>query len=57
MAAKVLLIGSGAREHALSWKLDKSADVNHVFVSPGNAGTAKLGPKVSNVCKYQEITN
>jgi len=57
MATKVLLIGSGAREHALTVALLLSADVNHIFVSPGNAGTEKLGAKVSNVCKYEEITN
>ena len=55
--SKVLLIGSGAPEHALSFKLTISADVSHIFVSPGNAGTERLGPKVSNVCKYEEITN
>ena len=37
--AKVLLIGGGGREHALSWKLLKFNTVSHVFVAPGNAGT------------------
>jgi len=37
---KVLVIGSGGREHALAWKLSKSSKVEKVFVSPGNAGTA-----------------
>ena len=37
---KVLVIGSGAREHALAWKLAQSARVQKVFVAPGNAGTA-----------------
>lgn len=36
----VLIIGSGGREHALAWKAAKSASVEHVFVAPGNAGTA-----------------
>lgn len=36
----VLVIGSGGREHALSWKAAQSADVETVFVAPGNAGTA-----------------
>ncbi|MBT7376204.1 MAG: phosphoribosylamine--glycine ligase [Porticoccaceae bacterium] len=36
----VLIIGSGGREHALAWKAAQSADVNRVFVAPGNAGTA-----------------
>ena len=37
---KVLVIGSGAREHALAWKLAQSRRVRTVFVAPGNAGTA-----------------
>lgn len=37
---KVLVTGSGGREHALAWRLAQSADVEHVFVAPGNAGTA-----------------
>lgn len=45
---KVLIIGAGGREHALAWKTAASASVDHVFVAPGNAGTA-LEPKVSNV--------
>ena len=38
---KVLVIGSGGREHALAWKLRQSAGVNEVIVAPGNAGTAR----------------
>ena len=37
---KVLVIGSGGREHALAWKLKQSAGVDEVLVTPGNAGTA-----------------
>ncbi len=37
---KVLVIGSGGREHALAWKLAQSANVTEVLVAPGNAGTA-----------------
>ena len=37
---KVLVIGSGGREHALAWKLAQSPRVNKVYVAPGNAGTA-----------------
>ncbi len=37
---KVLVIGSGGREHALAWKLRQSPRVDRVFVAPGNAGTA-----------------
>ncbi len=45
---KVLIIGSGGREHALAWKCAQSADVVEVLVAPGNAGTARE-PKVRNV--------
>lgn len=45
---KVLVIGGGGREHALAWKAAQSQQVDHVFVAPGNAGTA-LEPSVSNV--------
>jgi phosphoribosylamine---glycine ligase len=38
---KLLVIGSGAREHALAWKLADSPRVSKVFVAPGNAGTAR----------------
>ena len=38
---KVLVIGSGGREHALAWKLAQSPRVEHVYVAPGNAGTAR----------------
>jgi phosphoribosylamine--glycine ligase len=38
---KVLVIGSGGREHALAWKCAQSADVSEVLVAPGNAGTAR----------------
>ena len=38
---KVLIIGSGGREHALAWKCAQSVDVDEVIVAPGNAGTAR----------------
>ncbi|XP_074670362.1 trifunctional purine biosynthetic protein adenosine-3-like isoform X2 [Strix aluco] len=47
MADRVLVIGGGGREHALAWKLAQSPHVKHVFVAPGNAGTADNG-KISN---------
>ncbi len=45
---KVLVIGSGGREHALAWTIARSANVDQVFVAPGNAGT-EMEPKCSNV--------
>ena len=44
----VLILGSGGREHALAWKAAQSKKVTHVYVAPGNAGTA-LEPGVTNV--------
>jgi phosphoribosylamine--glycine ligase len=38
----VLIVGSGAREHALAWKLRQSSDISRLYVAPGNAGTAEL---------------
>ena len=37
---KILVIGSGGREHALAWRLAQSPRVEKVYVAPGNAGTA-----------------
>ncbi|MDR2169137.1 MAG: phosphoribosylamine--glycine ligase [Planctomycetaceae bacterium] len=45
----VLIIGSGGREHALSWKIAASPLVNRVFVAPGNAGTATESDDIENV--------
>jgi phosphoribosylamine--glycine ligase len=45
---KVLVVGGGGREHALAWKCAQSPRVEHVFVAPGNAGTA-AEPQTSNV--------
>ncbi|MEP7303387.1 MAG: phosphoribosylamine--glycine ligase [Caldimonas sp.] len=45
---KVLVIGSGGREHALAWKLARAERVQTVFVAPGNAGTASE-PQLKNV--------
>jgi phosphoribosylamine--glycine ligase len=49
---KLLLIGSGGREHALAWKLAKSAKVEKIFVAPGNGGTA-----IENKCENVNITD
>lgn len=44
----ILLIGSGAREHALAWKLAQSRQVDQIFAAPGNGGTARI-PNCTNV--------
>ena len=45
---KILVIGSGGREHALAWKIAQNKEVSRVFVAPGNAGTA-TNPDMQNV--------
>ena len=44
---KVLLLGSGGREHALAWKIVQSPKLGKLYVAPGNAGTAQLAENVS----------
>ena len=43
---KVLIIGAGAREHTIAWKMDKSERVKEIFIAPGNAGTKEIGVNV-----------
>ena len=40
---KILLLGSGGREHALAWKISQSPKVEKIFIAPGNAGTSLIG--------------
>lgn len=43
---KVLLVGSGGREHTLAWKINQSPKVDKIFIAPGNAGTRLIGENV-----------
>jgi phosphoribosylamine--glycine ligase len=44
---KILVVGSGGREHALVWKLKQASGVDRIFCAPGNAGTEELGENVA----------
>ncbi len=46
---KLLIIGSGGREHALAWRLAQAADVGKIYIAPGNAGTAHHAPLMENL--------
>jgi phosphoribosylamine--glycine ligase len=61
MGEKVLVIGSGGREHTLAWKLKQSKEVDKVYVAPGNGGTAQIAENVPiNVTKgenYKQLAD
>ena len=53
---KVLVLGSGGREHALAWKIAQSDKVSEVYIAPGNAGTASVGQNIAiNISDFQAI--
>ena len=53
---KILVLGSGGREHALAWKIAQSERVSKVYVAPGNAGTASVGENIQiNIADFQAI--
>lgn len=62
---RILILGSGAREHALAWKLSQSARCDRIYVAPGNAGTAALAenvdlspidlPAIAAFCRAEQI--
>src|SRR3989304_1046881 len=62
---KVLIIGSGGREHALAWKAAQSPKLTKLYIAPGNAGTAAWGENLSldvndhaeviRICKEKQV--
>ncbi len=55
---KILLLGAGGREHALAWKIKASPLCKHLFVSPGNPGTAKIARNLNiQVNDFEKIAN
>ncbi len=55
---KILLLGSGGREHALAWKISQSKKVEKLYIAPGNAGTASQGENVNiKVDDFEAIKN
>ena len=53
---RVLILGSGGREHAIAWKINQSANLKKLFVAPGNCGTANFAENINiNVNNFSEI--
>lgn len=53
---KILLLGSGGRECTLAWKLAQSPELDHLFIAPGNAGTAQYGTNVAlNPMDFEQV--
>ena len=55
---RILLLGSGGREHALAWKISQSPKLEKLFIAPGNAGTSQVGENVNiAVCDFDAIAD
>jgi phosphoribosylamine---glycine ligase len=55
---RILLLGSGGREHALAWKISQSPLCKKLFIAPGNAGTARCGTNISiGITDFEAIKN
>lgn len=53
---KLLLLGSGGREHALAWKIAQSPKIEKLYIAPGNAGTAQTGENVAlNINDFESV--
>ena len=56
MKYKVLILGSGGREHALAWAIIKDPQIHKVYCLPGNGGTASIAEKISmDINKFDNI--
>ena len=51
---KILIVGSGGREHAIAWKLSKNSKIKKIYIAPGNAGSEML-EKAENVILENDI--
>ena len=52
----ILVLGSGGREHAISWKISQSEKCNNLYIAPGNAGTGLVGNNLSvNINDFKEV--
>ncbi|MEO8721684.1 MAG: phosphoribosylamine--glycine ligase [Ginsengibacter sp.] len=55
---KILILGSGGREHALCWKISQSEFCSQIFIAPGNAGTAEFGENISiDINDFEAVKN
>jgi phosphoribosylamine--glycine ligase len=55
---KILVVGNGAREHAICWKLKKSNKINKIFCAPGNAGISQIAECISiSIDNLNELVN
>ncbi len=54
---KVLVVGSGGREHAIAWKLAQSAQVEKVFCCPGNAGTVEVAENIPSFSDFYKMAD
>ena len=52
----ILVLGSGGREHAISWKISQSEKCSNLYIAPGNAGTGSVGKNLSvNINDFKEV--